>query len=106
MVQNSFAKFVPVETVQTVVSFTASLLSNDSIMSMVRGREGYEADGWLGLMLGTSLWYGLFGETLENEPFERKMDDLVRELGPRGLKHPVVAAKEKIKNLVESSSSS
>jgi|EP01043_Picozoa_sp_COSAG02_P006466 hypothetical protein len=63
---------------------------------MVFGREGYEADGWLGLLLGASLWYGLFGETLQQEPFERKMDDLVRELGARGLKHPVIEAKDKI----------
>ena len=54
------------------------------MMSVLLLREGYEADGWLGLLLGTSLWYGLFGQTLEPEPFERKMDDLARELGPRG----------------------
>ena len=28
-------------------------------------QEGYEADGWLGLLLGTSLWYALYGATLE-----------------------------------------
>ena len=73
---------------------------------MVCGREGYEADGWLGLMLGASLWYGLFGETLENDPFERKMDNLVKELGPRGLKKTVVAAQEKLESLVRRSSRS
>ena len=26
--------------------------------------EGYEADGWLGLLLGTSMWYGFYGEIL------------------------------------------
>ena len=30
-------------------------------------QEGYEADGWLGLLLGTSLWYALYGSTLESE---------------------------------------
>lgn len=64
-------------------------------------REGYEADGWLGLLLGTSLWYGLFGQTLEPGPFERKMDDLARELGPRGRLKIVDAAVEKLKVQIE-----
>jgi hypothetical protein len=47
--------------------------------------EGYEADGWLGLMLGTSLWYALYGSTLTSEgAFEDRMDALCRELGDRG----------------------
>ena len=33
-------------------------------------QDGYEADGWLGLMLGTSLWYALFGATLETASSE------------------------------------
>ena len=66
-------------------------------MSVLLLREGYEADGWLGLLLGTSLWYGLFGQTLEPEPFERKMDDLARELGPRGRLRVVDEVVEKLK---------
>jgi hypothetical protein len=47
--------------------------------------EGYEADGWLGLMLGTSLWYALYGDALTSERvFEGRMDALCRELGDRG----------------------
>jgi hypothetical protein len=47
--------------------------------------EGYEADGWLGLMLGTSLWYALYGSTLTSDgAFEDRMDALCRELGDRG----------------------
>jgi hypothetical protein len=47
--------------------------------------EGYEADGWLGLLLGTSLWYALYGSTLTSEgAFEDRMDALCRELGDRG----------------------
>ena len=47
--------------------------------------DGYEADGWLGLMLGTSLWYALYGATLTSEgAFEDRMDALCRELGDRG----------------------
>ena len=29
--------------------------------------EGYEADGWLGLLLGTSMWYGFYGDVLSSE---------------------------------------
>eukprot|EP01046_Picozoa_sp_COSAG06_P007873 COSAG06_NODE_392_length_16344_cov_4.086981_12_plen_1028_part_00 len=36
--------------------------------------QGYEADGWLGLLLGTSMWYALYGETLTSESaFEDRM---------------------------------
>ena len=44
--------------------------------------EGYEADGWLGLLLGTSIWYGFYGDALSSERgFEDRMDALCRELG-------------------------
>merc|ERR1712100_926887 len=47
--------------------------------------EGYEADGWLGLLLGTSMWYGFYGETLSSASvFESRMDALCREIGSRG----------------------
>ena len=47
--------------------------------------QGYEADGWLGLLLGTSIWYGYYGETLSSETaFENRMDALCREIGDRG----------------------
>eukprot|EP01045_Picozoa_sp_COSAG04_P020159 COSAG04_NODE_2035_length_4958_cov_31.505454_1_plen_1643_part_10 len=56
-------------------------------------QEGYEADGWLGLLLGTSLWYALYGATLEAEPaFEDRMSALSREIGSRGRADAVVAA--------------
>eukprot|EP00041_Stephanoeca_diplocostata_P020671 m.467209 g.467209 ORF g.467209 m.467209 type:complete len:1019 (+) comp21634_c0_seq2:536-3592(+) len=45
--------------------------------------EGYAPKGWLGIMLGTRLWYGFFGSVLADESlFEAKMNDLCRELGP------------------------
>ena len=38
----------------------------------------------LGMVLGVRLWYGFFGATLETEAaFERKMDELCRELAGR-----------------------
>eukprot|EP01045_Picozoa_sp_COSAG04_P021175 COSAG04_NODE_2250_length_4446_cov_52.316310_5_plen_794_part_00 len=58
-------------------------------------QEGYEADGWLGLLLGTSLWYALYGSTLESESsFEEKMSAMSREIGPSGRRrrlHPRAA---------------
>jgi hypothetical protein len=47
--------------------------------------EGYRADGWLGMLLGTRLWYAFCGRVLESEAgFEGKMEELCRELGERG----------------------
>jgi hypothetical protein len=47
--------------------------------------QGYEADGWLGLLLGTSMWYGFYGDALSSESgFEGRMDALSREIGMRG----------------------
>jgi hypothetical protein len=54
--------------------------------------KGYEADGWLGLLLGTSLWYALYGEALASESaFEDRMSALSREIGSRGRADAVVA---------------
>jgi len=54
--------------------------------------HGYEADGWLGLLLGTSMWYALYGDALSSESlFEGRMDALCRELGARGRADAVVA---------------
>ena len=47
--------------------------------------QDYEADGWLGLLLGTSMWYAMYGETLTSEgAFEDRMSAVCRELGARG----------------------
>ena len=47
--------------------------------------EGYRADGWLGMLMGTRLWYGFFGGVLVDEGrFEGKVSELCRELGDRG----------------------
>lgn len=45
--------------------------------------DGYAPKGWLGIMLGTRLWYGFYGHVLaEESAFESKINDLCRELGP------------------------
>jgi hypothetical protein len=55
--------------------------------------QGYEADGWLGLLLGTSMWYGFYGETLSSDSaFEARMDALCREIGGRGRADAAVVA--------------
>jgi hypothetical protein len=47
--------------------------------------EGYRADGWLGMLLGTRLYYVFYGGTVSSEAaFEGKMEELCRELGDRG----------------------
>eukprot|EP01047_Picozoa_sp_COSAG01_P050311 COSAG01_NODE_5073_length_4506_cov_3.537781_2_plen_476_part_00 len=47
--------------------------------------EGYRADGWLGMLLGTRMWYGFLGANVESESaFEGKIEELCRELGERG----------------------
>ena len=45
----------------------------------------YRPRGWLGLIMGTRLYYKFFGKKLEEESaFEGQMDMLVREIGDRG----------------------
>eukprot|EP01050_Picozoa_sp_SAG11_P027500 SAG11_NODE_6992_length_1212_cov_1.233603_1_plen_399_part_10 len=47
--------------------------------------EGYQADGWLGFMIGTRLWFGFYGAVVSTEGlFEGKMSELCRELGSCG----------------------
>eukprot|EP01050_Picozoa_sp_SAG11_P000710 SAG11_NODE_24_length_24699_cov_10.132195_13_plen_723_part_00 len=50
--------------------------------------EGYRADGWLGFMMGTRLWYGFYGSVVSCDEdgglFEQKVSELCRELGDRG----------------------
>ena len=50
-------------------------------------------NGWLGILLGTRLWYGFFGKTLETDKaFEAKMTEMMREvdqnLGKLGMTAP------------------
>ena len=55
--------------------------------------QGYEADGWLGLLLGTSMWHAMYGDTLTSEgAFEDRMSALSRELGVRGRADATVVA--------------
>ena len=51
----------------------------------------YRPRGWLGLIMGTRLYYAFFGKELEEESaFESRVDSLVREIGDRGMHKPQV----------------
>jgi hypothetical protein len=61
--------------------------------------ENYTAKGWLGMLLGTQLWYGFFGSTLTAEgEFDKRIQELCRALGsPKKANRPLWnAAKEKL----------
>ena len=48
-------------------------------------QEGYRANGWLGLILGTRLYYSFAGAESDDEAaFEQRMEGLCREIGSRG----------------------
>jgi hypothetical protein len=54
--------------------------------------EGYQPDGWLGMLMGTRLWYPLYGATLASDAaFEDRMLALAREIGSRGRASGVAA---------------
>ena len=47
--------------------------------------KGYRANGWLGLILGTRLYYSFAGAESDDEAaFEQRMEGLCREIGSRG----------------------
>eukprot|EP01046_Picozoa_sp_COSAG06_P050561 COSAG06_NODE_8040_length_2291_cov_10.244982_2_plen_329_part_00 len=48
-------------------------------------QQGFKAKGWLGLILGQSLWYAFFESAVPtDEKFMQIMDSLIREIGDRG----------------------
>ena len=48
-------------------------------------QEGYKAKGWLGLFLGTRMWYPFYGcEDDDDAAFEGRVDPVAREIGDRG----------------------
>merc|ERR1711927_131478 len=57
-------------------------LQKKKAMIPLKLTQGYEADGWLGLLLGTSLWYAMYGEVLTSDSaFQDRMSALAREIG-------------------------
>ena len=48
-------------------------------------QEDYKAKGWLGLFLGTRMWYPFYGcEDDDDAAFEERVDSVAREIGERG----------------------
>jgi hypothetical protein len=55
-------------------------------------QKGYRPKGWLGLILGTRLWHGMWdGDKDDDAAFERRLDPVVRELGDRGKRQRATA---------------
>ena len=49
-------------------------------------QKGYKAKGWLGLILGTRLYYTFHGAEVDDDAaFEKRMDALCREIGGRAM---------------------
>ena len=47
--------------------------------------EGFKPKGWLGLILGTRMWYAFWdADQDEDATFEHRLDTVVREIGDRG----------------------
>ena len=47
--------------------------------------KDYRATGWLGLLMGTRVYFNFYPEVVKTDAaFKKQMDALVRELGTRG----------------------
>eukprot|EP01046_Picozoa_sp_COSAG06_P028636 COSAG06_NODE_2595_length_6614_cov_51.209159_3_plen_337_part_00 len=48
-------------------------------------QQDYKPQGWLGLILGSRMWYAMWdAEKDDDAAFERRLDSVVREIGERG----------------------
>ena len=60
-------------------------LSVDMIPLLMQ--KGYKANGWLGLILGTRLYYSFYDAELDDDAvFEQRVEGLAREIGGRGMR--------------------
>jgi hypothetical protein len=54
-------------------------------MIPLMAQKGYQAKGWLGLILSTRLWYPFYGcEDEDDAKFEKRVDPVAGEIGERG----------------------
>ena len=54
-------------------------------MIPLMAQQDYSPKGWLGLILGTRLWYPMWdAEKDDDAAFEKRLDNVVREIGDRG----------------------
>jgi hypothetical protein len=57
--------------------------------------EGYRPDGWLGMLIGTKLWYAFYGGVLADDAqFVSRVDALIFDLGDRGRDSPGAKAED------------
>jgi hypothetical protein len=67
-------------------------------MIPLKTEAGYRPRGWLGMLMGTRLYYGFYGAVLDDTAaFEAKVDELCHEIGDRGklasaAEHPTSAS--------------
>jgi hypothetical protein len=60
-------------------------MQNDCDMIPLMMQADFRAKGWLGLILGTRLWYGFFDSDLDGDAaFETRVDAVCNEIGSRG----------------------
>ena len=56
-------------------------------MIPLKMQKDYSPQGWLGMLLGTRMWYAMWGADQEDDAaFERRLDSVVREIGDRGMR--------------------
>jgi len=54
-------------------------------MIPLKVQEDYKPQGWLGLIMGTRMWYAMWdAEKDDDAAFDRRLDSVVREIGERG----------------------
>ena len=60
-------------------------MQNECDMIALMLQKDYKANGWLGLILGTRLWYGFWDADEDDDAaFEKRVDGLCNEIGDRG----------------------
>jgi hypothetical protein len=67
------------------VMCTCSAYQQEKPMIPLMAQEKYQANGWLGLLLGTGLWFRIHGlENADDKTFGANVDPIVKEIGNRG----------------------
>lgn len=68
-----------------IMCCTCSAHQQEKPMIPLMLQEGYKANGWLGLMLGTALWFPMYGlEDADEKTFHVKVDAIAKAIGDRG----------------------
>eukprot|EP01046_Picozoa_sp_COSAG06_P069348 COSAG06_NODE_18874_length_864_cov_1.048366_1_plen_126_part_10 len=66
------------------LNYGSQVLDDDQLIPLMMQKD-YRATGWLGLILGTKLWYEFYPAAVDTQAkFDRQIDSLVRAIGDRG----------------------